>query len=72
MPPDLSHLHSVPTIHHVYAHVYTYFIGLHPTFVTESLTLIAGVLSAPLLCILYRLWTPVVVSSVRPRISAEK
>lgn len=68
LPYIHAHTHfvhvSMTTCIHLYVHV-------HPTFVTESLTLIAGVLSAPLLCILYRLWTPVVVSSVRPRISVE-
>src|ERR1700722_15508933 len=38
--------------------------------VTESLTLIAGNLSSPALCISYRRWTPVVVSSVTPLIWA--
>src|SRR6201982_2613494 len=36
--------------------------------VTESLTLIAGNLSSPALCISYRRCTPVVVSSVTPLI----
>lgn len=37
------------------------------TFVTESLTLMAGTFRIPLAIILYRLWTPVVVSSEMPR-----
>lgn len=37
------------------------------TFVTESLTLMAGTFSSPFFIILYRLWTPVVVSSDNPR-----
>lgn len=37
-------------------------------FVTESLTFMAGVPNLPSLKILYKLWTPVVVSSVMPRI----
>ena len=39
------------------------------TLVTELLTLIAGAFSSPFLNILYRLCTPVVVSSVTPRMS---
>lgn len=38
------------------------------TLVTESLTLIAGTFRVPLAFILYRLWTPVVVSSEIPLI----
>lgn len=38
------------------------------TLVTESLTLMAGIFSSPFFSILYRLWTPVVVSSDTPRI----
>lgn len=34
---------------------------------TESLTLMAGTFRIPLAIILYRLWTPVVVSSEMPR-----
>lgn len=37
------------------------------TFVTESLTLMAGTFSSPFFIILDRLWTPVVVSSDNPR-----
>lgn len=37
--------------------------------VTESLTLIAGILSSPFSNILYKLWTPVVVSSETPLIA---
>merc|ERR1719333_1140150 len=37
--------------------------------VTESFTLMAGTFRAPFLNILYRLWTPVVVSSDRPLMS---
>merc|ERR1711913_269732 len=39
--------------------------------VTESLTLMAGTLSSPDLNILYKLWTPVVVSSDNPLIPAK-
>ena len=39
-------------------------------FVTESLTLIAGNSSSPSACILYSRLTPVVVSSVTPRMPA--
>ena len=39
------------------------------TFVTESLTFMAGTFSFPAVIILARLWTPVVVSSDRPLIS---
>lgn len=42
------------------------------TLVTESLTLIAGTFRVPLAFILYRLWTPVVVSSEIPLIPVEK
>lgn len=42
------------------------------TFVTESLTLMAGTLSSPFFIILYRLWTPVVVSSDNPRMPEEQ
>lgn len=38
------------------------------TLVTESLTLMAGIFSSLFFNILYRLWTPVVVSSDTPRI----
>merc|ERR1712200_143720 len=40
--------------------------------VTESLTLMAGTLSLPVLNILYKLWTPVVVSSDNPLIPLSK
>ena len=41
------------------------------TLVTESLTLMAGILRSPFFIILYRLWTPVVVSSDTPRIPGD-
>ena len=41
------------------------------TLVTESLTLMAGTFRIPLAIILYRLWTPVVVSSEMPRMPEE-
>ena len=42
------------------------------TLVTESLTLMAGTFRIPLAIILYRLWTPVVVSSEMPRMPEQE
>lgn len=39
---------------------------------TESLTLMAGTFRIPLAIILYRLWTPVVVSSEMPRMPEQE
>lgn len=59
-------VYVVATVHILVIYPKT-IIATNLTFVTELLTFIAGAFSWLLLNILYRLFTPVVVSSVMPR-----